>query len=379
MHYFSQTLKKVPLFADLSTDEIDEISSFLKLKKVKKNTVLLKINTEGNFLYILKSGQVRVIVPDEHDDRDHVVATLGPGNYFGEMSLLTGESVSATVKTSLDCEFLTLDKDSFDHLLRKYSKLSYKISMILSKRLRERNVFKSIRILPEKVSVFSEYESISPKISFLLATSLFVEGLNRILIIDLQDAPEEVLETYHFKEATEKLATFIRSHDIGEDLKNAQGKLYEYSFIDSLIYKTHRKNEISKSNYKVNSKNDKYTYQPGVYVLKLFDNSQPSGKINAENISPLLGLVAQIYDVVILNLGNEPDALSARALSQSDMTVFAAERSKKSIQSLNSKLMDMNKIEKIPLSSPILSVFLPDSGTPLNHNVIKRYISVKRY
>ncbi|MCD6459842.1 patatin-like phospholipase family protein [bacterium] len=373
MHDYSHTLKKVPLFSDLSIEEINKTAPFFKLKKVRNNTVVLKINTEGDLLYILKSGQVRIIVPDEHDGCDRVVATLGPGNYFGEMSLLTGESVSATVMTSLDSEFLTLDKKTFELLLQKYSKLSYKISMILSKRLRERNVFKSLRILPEKVSVFSEDNFISSKISFLLAMSLFIEGLNRVLIIDLQNiSAENIVEKFHFAEATEKLETFIRSHDIGEDLKTVEGKLYEYSYLDSLIYKTHRKKDVSKQNYKVDTGKDRYVYRQGIYLLKIFDKSQPSKKINVRNISPLLGLVSQIYDVVLLNLGNAPDAVSARAMSQSDMTVLVSEKSKKSVQSLKSKLMKINHIENFHISSPILSVFAPDyTESDLHHDDTK--------
>lgn len=350
MHKFSETLKKVPLFSDLTTDEINEIAPFFKLHKIRKNNIVLNINESGDCLYIVKYGQVKIVVPDEFGEEDQVLAFLGPGNYFGEMSLLTGEPTSAAVKTSLDSEFLILDKDLFIGLLKRYSALSYKISMILSSRLRNRNILENSTPLPDKLAVLSDSDITgSVNLCFLLSFSLFLEGLDRVLIVSFNKPSVQVVEDYGFVEVKEKLDSFIAQHDVGYVLKGVEGTLFQYSG------KTiNQKSREKMKKHRYGLRNDSYEYSSGVYFLQVTENG---GDVTVDTISPLLGLVVQMYDIVIMDIGGNVDALSARALSQADEAIFVGEKNHESLKRIKQKLDDLSKIENRQFNKLSLALF----------------------
>ncbi len=375
MHRFASALHKVPLFADFDDNEINEIAPFFKLLKIRNNRDVLKFNEEGKLLYILKYGQVKVLIPNELDDEEQVVATLGPGNYFGEMSLMTGESVSATVRTSLDSEFLTLDRDQFQILLQRYSKLSYKISMILSKRLRERNISQHHRILPEKVGVFADDNQTAARISSLLGLSLFLEGLDRVLILDIQHIDMEFLKNFGFVEAQEKLAAYISTHDIGAELKEVKGILYEYSYKDTLASKLPHKKRSYQHQDQRKLSGKKYDYLPGIYLLQVSERSDDN-MIHVDHFSQLLSLVAEIYDVIILNVGSNVTALSAKAVSQADMCLLLSEKKSDAIIHLGEKTSEIAKMEDWSIKNSTLALFPTDDSDSLSFDDIKKDLNM---
>ena len=67
----------------------------------------------GRELYLISRGEVEVI-----DGSGNVVATLGEGNFFGEISLLTSAPRNATVRAKSYCDFFVLDKSEFTRVLR---------------------------------------------------------------------------------------------------------------------------------------------------------------------------------------------------------------------------------------------------------------------
>ena len=375
MHKFASALHKVPLFSDFDDNEINEISSFFKLVKIRNNRDVLKFNEEGKLLYILKYGQVKVLIPNEVGDEEQVVATLGPGNYFGEMSLMTGESVSATVRTSLDSEFLTLDREQFQTLLQRYSKLSYKISMILSKRLRERNIIHHQRILPEKVGVFADDSKTAARISCLLGLSLYLEGLDRVLILDIQHSDMEFIDKFGFVKAQEKLAGYISTHDIGAELKSVTGVLYEYSHKDILISKLPHKKRSYQHSDKRKISGKKYDFLPGIYLLQVNEDSVDN-MLHVDHLPPLLSLVAEIYDVIILNVGSHVTELSAKAVSQADMCLLLGEKKSDVITYLGEKTSEIAKMEDWSITNSTLALFPSSDSDSLSFDEIKKALNL---
>jgi len=63
-----------------------------------------------------------------------MVATLGPGDFFGEMSLLTGEARSASIRVKEDAEFIVIDKESFRSTLVNNPSIAESLSRILAER-----------------------------------------------------------------------------------------------------------------------------------------------------------------------------------------------------------------------------------------------------
>lgn len=75
--------------------------------------VIFSQGESGDCAYFIRRGTVEVI----DGERDQVVATLGPGDYFGEMALLGDRPRNATVRTVSDSEFAVLGKQNFLHMV----------------------------------------------------------------------------------------------------------------------------------------------------------------------------------------------------------------------------------------------------------------------
>ena len=136
MIQISKILQKVPIFRMLGKESIDFIVERLKFKTFEKSEVVCKIGDPGDSMYIIITGSVDICIYGQ-EGAEQIVASLGPGDYFGEMSLLTDEPRSATVRTSDPSEMFLLNKKDFDVILEKFPSISLSMGKIVSKRLRE--------------------------------------------------------------------------------------------------------------------------------------------------------------------------------------------------------------------------------------------------
>lgn len=96
-------LKAIPLFADLDDDDLKVIATFADEKSVSDGDVLVR---EGDFafdLIAIEEGSATV----SHDGSE--IASLGPGDYFGELGVMSNQMRSATVTATSGMRLLTLD------------------------------------------------------------------------------------------------------------------------------------------------------------------------------------------------------------------------------------------------------------------------------
>ena len=99
--------KKVEFLKNLDSQQIGEIANASRLKLYGKDEYIFFQGDKGDSFFIIKSGSVSIIL----DER--IISTLGEGSFFGEMSLLTGNPRTASIKALEDTEVLVLDKKSF--------------------------------------------------------------------------------------------------------------------------------------------------------------------------------------------------------------------------------------------------------------------------
>jgi CRP-like cAMP-binding protein len=104
------------LFAELPDEELTKIARLLKEHKIAENEVVFAQGEVGNGLYIILQGRVRIASSD-HFGRERVLAFYGPGEFFGDMAVLTGDPRSATATASTNLRVLQLRKDDFDMLV----------------------------------------------------------------------------------------------------------------------------------------------------------------------------------------------------------------------------------------------------------------------
>jgi small-conductance mechanosensitive channel/CRP-like cAMP-binding protein len=125
-------LSRVDVFRALDAEKIDRLARRMRMIIYGPGEVVLRQGDPGDSLYVVRSGSVAVQL-GAHGARKEV-ATLSAGQFFGEMSLMTGESRSATVVAKSDCECYIVDKEAFQEILDERPELAGVISDILSRR-----------------------------------------------------------------------------------------------------------------------------------------------------------------------------------------------------------------------------------------------------
>ncbi|HYF47914.1 MAG TPA: mechanosensitive ion channel family protein [Planctomycetota bacterium] len=127
-------LKKVDLFRTLNPIELTELAESLSVAPFARGEAMTLQGREAHHLYLLTRGEAEVRL-DGNNGSDHtVVAKLKPGDFFGEMGLMTGAPRRATIVALSDSECYRLEKAAFDSILRKRPKLAHEISEILARR-----------------------------------------------------------------------------------------------------------------------------------------------------------------------------------------------------------------------------------------------------
>jgi len=137
MIQISKILKEVPIFKMLGKESIDFIVERLKFKTYDDKEYICRSGDPGDTMYIIISGSVNICIHGAEGKDEQVVANLGPGDYFGEMALLTGETRSASVLTTESSEMFLLYQNDFDVILERFPSISLSMGKIVSKRLRE--------------------------------------------------------------------------------------------------------------------------------------------------------------------------------------------------------------------------------------------------
>jgi len=131
----NEVLKRVPLFSDLSEAEVSRFADVTREREYPKNSVILFEDDPGDALYIVSTGQVKVVLIGE-DGREVILSVLGDGDFFGEMSLIDDEPRSAHVIAMKDSQLLVLRRDDFQSRLEEQPKIALKLLRVLVSRLR---------------------------------------------------------------------------------------------------------------------------------------------------------------------------------------------------------------------------------------------------
>jgi len=130
-----ELLRRVPLFAALTPTQSASIADAIVKKRFKRAEMVVEQGKKSDSLFIILTGRARVMSTDSRG-REVILATLQPGDYIGEMSLIDDEPHSATVRTEVQTDVLMLDRDAFSRCLPENSSMSYNIMRGLVQRLR---------------------------------------------------------------------------------------------------------------------------------------------------------------------------------------------------------------------------------------------------
>ena len=149
-----ELLSRVPLFSELSPGDLDRISRVAVPRSFPAGVRVFHEGDRSDACYLVRSGDLRV-TREHPDGRAIALATLGPGDLFGELAMLDGEARSASVETLSDVELLALPAADMRRLLAEHPEISVKLIAALTRRLRETNervARQSFQTVPSRVA-----------------------------------------------------------------------------------------------------------------------------------------------------------------------------------------------------------------------------------
>ncbi len=125
-------LQHVDIFSPLAGDDIKRLAQRGSFFRFGEGETIIRQGDPGQSMYAIVSGQADVVFND--GGKELVVATLGPKQFFGEMSLLTGEPRTATVRAKSDLITVKIDKGDLEQILKSNPQVATSISDILAAR-----------------------------------------------------------------------------------------------------------------------------------------------------------------------------------------------------------------------------------------------------
>ena len=128
-------LRRVPLFALLSGVQAEAVGAAVVKRRYKRGEALVQQGRKSDALYILLTGRARVVATDARG-REVILATLGPGDYLGEMSIIDNNTHSATVTAEVQTDVLVLGRAEFTRCLAENASMALVLMRGLVKRLR---------------------------------------------------------------------------------------------------------------------------------------------------------------------------------------------------------------------------------------------------
>lgn len=126
-------MKRVDILSPLTPEELRELAQRVRIEQFATGEMPVRQGDSGDTFYIIKNGRVDVIV-QRSTGEPATVATLGAGDFFGEMSLLTGATRTASIRIKDDAELLVIGKESFSAVLTNNPSIAESLSLILSSR-----------------------------------------------------------------------------------------------------------------------------------------------------------------------------------------------------------------------------------------------------
>ncbi len=112
-------LREIPLFSEMDEQEVLGIRAIMEEMKFKPGQVIIREGESGDLFYIITEGNAQIIIRDADGD-EIVLREVGPGGFFGELSMLTNEPRSARVRALDHVTTLALERDDFFDFLRKH-------------------------------------------------------------------------------------------------------------------------------------------------------------------------------------------------------------------------------------------------------------------
>lgn len=134
MHTIQHFLETLPLFQDLTVEQIEQAHQVLHLKRVKSGVTLMLEDQPGDLVYVVAEGSLKIC--GRAAGNETLIALRGPGEVVGEMSVLDGLNRSANVIVQEESLLFWISRTDFWSVLWEMPPISYNMMRLLSQRVR---------------------------------------------------------------------------------------------------------------------------------------------------------------------------------------------------------------------------------------------------
>lgn len=130
------SLRRIKILADLNDAQLSHLSDYLELQPVAQWTAVVRQGEAGDAMFLILEGELRARVMN--GDRETILATFGPGDFFGDMALFDHGPRSADVVANVDSTLLRLSSLAFDRLAKEAPALATPFLQATSRTLASR-------------------------------------------------------------------------------------------------------------------------------------------------------------------------------------------------------------------------------------------------
>ena len=129
-------LKKVPIFSKLEQKDLERLGKLMVKRPVKAGDTIIKEGDQAAGFFVIDSGKVEVVKGADGSNPE-VLASLGRGDFFGEMALFEGFPRNATVRATEDADLLAMTRWDFTAEMKSHPQIAVSMVPVLVRRLRE--------------------------------------------------------------------------------------------------------------------------------------------------------------------------------------------------------------------------------------------------
>jgi CRP/FNR family transcriptional regulator, cyclic AMP receptor protein len=138
-HSVAEALAAVPLFASLDATGLERLGRAVRSRHFRRGEVIFHLGDPGDALFVVSRGAVKITLPSQSGE-EAIIATLKPGDFFGELALLDGAPRSATATALEATETFVLGRDRFRELIASEPAIRDALLAALARELRRLTV-----------------------------------------------------------------------------------------------------------------------------------------------------------------------------------------------------------------------------------------------
>lgn len=187
-------IRQIPLFSNLTKEQIDIVDEHSQLKEFKKNSIIYNEGDAPDAFYCLVTGRIKIYTAGL-SGRENILEYLHRGQYFGIISLLTGDNHSVSAQALNESILLVITKDDFNLIIKNIPELALDLSQTLSRRLKRKDIHQKSVFESTIISVYSAYPGIGKTTYAInLSLGLSLHTKKKIILVDLNTKTHRVTE-----------------------------------------------------------------------------------------------------------------------------------------------------------------------------------------